>query len=747
MGPNTNLFYSYIQYIRAQDSAYNFARNGFLIPTFLLANMRNLIYRIAFSITSLTSITCFPFSVGEAIADEQPNIVLINLDDADTDLLSVETVSAHFPALAELYQQSTIFSNAHCTTPFCAPSRAALFTGKYGFNNGCKTGDEAHRSSVGFEGGYQRFKKRGHDQNELGVWMKQAGYRTIHVGKFHHDGWDNLVPAGWDDFSADLGGKFYGASRFTNINEATPTRYRLDIDQYITHEEDRETHLALDNHDRERPNQPFFLYLAPIAPHFPNSSDLSRMAAPEYRDYAEGLMQPRDVPDYDEEDISDKPEFLQRGPLTSQEEAHCQDAFIHRLRSMKSVDDMIDGLVKRLKQSGQWENTYLFLTSDNGYALGHHRLLYKKDPYERSSRIPLVAVSPASQNQQTASHLIAHIDICPTILELGDAVVPNDLDGKSFASLIENPQSKSAPNWRRSIMIENWADKGIQGVLVPMAYTAERFYDKIHIGWSNGEHEFYRMSHDPFQLRNVYNLLSDHQRTLLNASLLRFRQKDVQPNLTLTSPVSGTSVDQMLSFKGYMEDNSVPVLARLVVRSHQTKRFFNGTSWQDDLIAIPIPPSSFTSSINYWSYDLPIFSETRFNADVFVSWVTPLDDSSKFGPAKYTVNPIIDQSIFAAINPTIDGKEFTGTTQRMVGSHGHFPGQRVDFSILDDQTRLFFNGDSWQPESYLFTADSLPNSRWSKTFRLPSGQYTCTAFSRFEDSLQSETSAASFSVR
>ena len=711
--------------------------------------MRNLSHLACLPLCLLIGFLANAFAQSSVVADiataeERPNVILINLDDADTDLLSVKNVNAHFPALAELYKRSTIFTNAHCTTPFCAPSRAALFTGKYGFNNGCKTGSETHHSSVGFEGGYQRFKSLGHDKNELGVWMKQAGYRTIHVGKFHHNGWDDLVPAGWDDFSVDLGAKFYGASRFTNINHDTPKRYSLDSNQYITHENDREANLALDNHDQQRPGRPFFLYLAPIAPHFPNSPDLSEMAAPQYRDYAEGLMQPRDDPDYDEADLSDKPIFLQRGPLTPKEEAHCQDAFIHRLRAMKSVDDMVGHLVDRLKKSGQWKNTYLFISSDNGYSLGHHRLLYKKDPYQRSSGIPLIAVSPESQRQQTASHLIAHIDICPTILELGGAEIPSDIDGKSFATLIDDPKSTAANDWRRSIMIENWADKGVQGKLIPMSYTAERFFDKIHIGWSNGEHEFYRMGVDPFQLKNVYDQLSDNQRSRLNASLIRFRPKDVPPNLTLNSPVNGAVVRHEIAFKGYMEDNSVPVMAKLTIQSEQTERFFNGENWQDDFVSIPISPSSLTSSINYWTCELPIFSETH--SDVLLSSVTPVDDSKREGTAKYSINPIRNQSMFAKINPSIDGKEFTGSAQQLLGFHGRLPGQQVEFSIVDNETQLYFNGETWQQEVYSFTADSLPNHRWSKTIRLGEGDYTCLAQAHLDDFFQAKPASATFTV-
>ena len=164
--------------------------------------MRSPLATALFSAAFLLSSILPSISVTAQVASSgRPNIILMNLDDADTDLLSEATVNEHFPAIAELYRNSTTFSNAHCTTPFCAPSRAALFTGKYGFNNGCKTGSEEVASSVGFDGGYQRFRTLGHDENELGVWMKQAGYRTMHVGKFHHNGFDFEVPAGWDDFS------------------------------------------------------------------------------------------------------------------------------------------------------------------------------------------------------------------------------------------------------------------------------------------------------------------------------------------------------------------------------------------------------------------------------------------------------------------------------------------------------------------------------------------------------------------
>ena len=677
----------------------------------------------------------------------RPNIILVNLDDADTEQFSDSNINQHLPAIAELYRRSTVFNNAHCTTPFCAPSRAALMTGKYAFNNGCKTNSDVAPISAGFEGGYECFLRGDHDENELGVWMKNAGYRTMHVGKYHHDGFNFKKPVGWDDFSVTLGAKYFGASRYSNINRSRAQFYELPENQYITHEESRECNNAINNNNALRPNTPFFLYLAPIAPHSPQGGDFSTMAESKYRRYEEGLLLPTSDPNYDESDLSDKVEFLQRGPLTNSEKTRLQDLYINRLRALKSVDDMVGQLVEKLKRTGQWDNTYFFLTSDNGFSLGQHRIKFKTQPYESGCRVPLFAVAPSSTSRKDASHLIAHLDICPTILELAGAVIPNDLDGKSFAQLIDNPDAAFSVTWQRSIMIENWSNKFVFNEMIPMAYTAERFFDRVHIAWSNGHHEFYLLRNDPFQLDSTYDRLNSSQQRFLNRSLLNFRSQNVTPAITITSPVSGEPVDRRIEFGGFMEDNSAAVMARLVVKSFSTKRFYNGNRWQDEYVSIPIPASSLTSNITSWKHDVSIFSETRDDFDAFVSWVAPIDDSMKQGPIKYTVNTTENNSIFADISPTINGRTFSGPTQLMEGFHGRYPNQKVDFFIVNSDTLEFFNGQSMQRTFVAMTADQFANQRWSKRLRLPTGDYKCYAQGYFGNLYQSDASIAEFRVR
>ena len=127
-----------------------------------------------------------------------PNIVLINLDDADWELFS-DQLMPRFPAIQRLATEGMTFTNMHATTPFCGPSRACLVRGQYAHRTGIKVNDPTSSLSLGFAGGYDEFLRHGYDQDEIGYWMKNAGYRTMFVGKYHHHGYFGPeLPPGWD---------------------------------------------------------------------------------------------------------------------------------------------------------------------------------------------------------------------------------------------------------------------------------------------------------------------------------------------------------------------------------------------------------------------------------------------------------------------------------------------------------------------------------------------------------------------
>ena len=686
-------------------------------------------------------------NVSLAVQTSKPNIILLNFDDADMDILSTANLEEHYPTMAALARRSTVFTNAHATTPFCAPSRAALFTGKYAFNNGCKIGREADAVSNGFEGGYQRFLANGHDNNELGVWMKRAGYRTMHVGKFHHDGFLNTMPPGYDDFSATKGMLFYDTARYSNIAFSPARAYKTGASTYVVDVDRADTLKALNSHFSARPTQPFFLSLAPIAPHTPAVSDVTQMVEGRYKNYASGLTQPTDAPDYNEADFSDKPAHLQRGPLNAGEKRYFDLVYVSRVRAMKSVDDMLKDVLARITSAGKMNNTYVIISSDNGFQLGHHRLYAKKDPFERSTRVPLIVAGPQTTQRREANHLIAQLDICPTILQLAGATIPNDLDGKSFAPLINSPQSTSAPNWQRSIMIENWADKNAFGKSYALTYTAERYYDSIYVGWSNGEREYYDLASDPYQLNNTYDSLSSARKEQLQTSLRNFRSTDVAPAITLLSPVKGEPITDRLAFEGYVEDNSAAVAALVTIKSVRTNKFFNGTTWQDKFTAIPVPSNDPGNNISTWDATIGIFSEKNDEFDFILSWAHPLDDSQRRGDLKWTFNVMRDRSLYGMFNPTINGKTFPHKTIQLLGYHGRFPDTTIQLTVMDKATGKYFNGVGFQNQSVDLPTDVSPNNRWRTRMVLPAGDYRSTLQATGGGFQRSNLQAVEFSVR
>lgn len=662
-------------------------------------------------------------AIAEPGCDSRPNIILVNLDDADVEMMSRENLQAHYPCLDRLAKRAIHLTNAHCTTPFCAPSRAALFTGKYAFSNGCKVGSPAHSTSNGFAGGYGEFKRRGHHENELGVWLRQAGYHTIHIGKFHHAHFDMEVPPGWNDFSSTNGIKYYGANIFTNIGVPETIRFSATDEQYISHINRGLIETSLTTLFADQPDKPFFLSLAPIAPHT-QGTNYDVMVEPKYLDYANDLSQPTDAPDFNEADISDKPFHLQRPTLKPEEIRKNQGAYLGRLRSVKSVDDMLQATLQQIDEAGKLDNTIVVVTSDNGYSLGHHRVSAKKDPYNRSTNVPLMIAMPGRTVASSGRHLIAHIDICPTILELASAVIPDDVDGKSFAPLLDRPDQFDEQSWQESIMIENWSNKQSNDWLLPMTYAAERRFDSIFVGWANGQREFYDLSSDPFQLENSYGDLAPLVQGSLVESLRSFRGMDVTPNLTIASPVPGDSVGSEIQFSGFAEDNSAALLSKLTIRSFATGRFYDGDKWVTQPTHIRIPVDAPEHSVTDWSESIKIYTETVTNIDYLICYAQAIDDSGKFGSFDSTINMIEGMSMFARFNPSIDGKTFeSGKAVRLSGYIGERPNSQVKVVVYRKSDGRYFNGNEFQASYTSIRCDLLENHRWGKSLNLPSGRY------------------------
>jgi arylsulfatase A-like enzyme len=156
--------------------------------------------------------------------------------------------------------------------------------------------------------------------------------------------------------------------------------------------------------------------------------------------------------DPSESDNSDKPPYLRALP---QPNASMQRAVLEstrqRAESLFVVDQQVKRLVDRLQRRGEWQNTVLFLTSDNGFFLGEHRMLKgKMKPYEPSTRVPLLVTGPGLRDGTTRSDPVTTVDLAATVLDLGRAIPfltsEHPVDGTSrLRTLLDGDQGWRAP--------------------------------------------------------------------------------------------------------------------------------------------------------------------------------------------------------------------------------------------------------------------------------------------------------------
>ena len=483
------------------------------------------------------------FCGGVACAQEgppavRPNIVLINLDDADLDIFSDEILEQYLPNIRQLATGGWRFTNCHATTPLCGPSRVCLLRGQHAHKTGTKTNSEKYWLNNGFTGGYNIFKQRGYGQEHLGVWMQRSGYRTMHVGKYLHGRYDAEEVNGWDDLYISFGAHYYGTSRFNNrlekkrraANEDHVYRTVAEADEVVAMIQTHAKRLADSKQDST--DQPFFLSIAPFAPHLPAWG--TKMVEEQYVEIA-GELEIAKTPDVNEADMTDKPLHLRHFPLTPEQMKGFEEEFRNRVRATKSVDDMVERLLSALADNGMRETTYIFFTSDHGYQLSHNRLAAKNVPYHRNTVIPLWVVGPGVK-QGASDHLLAHIDLTATFLEMANGKAPIELDGRSILPLLRDPNSIQDDQFRESLLIQNWEDKHHQGHRIHARYASLRMNKQIYTQWSNGAREFYDLRTDPYQLENRIDLLTTDQREQFSQQLRDLKQGVGAPAVTVGNP-------------------------------------------------------------------------------------------------------------------------------------------------------------------------------------------------------------------
>jgi N-acetylglucosamine-6-sulfatase len=418
---------------------------------------------------------------------KRPNVVVVMTDDQNDSLLGMTNV------IGRLAGRGTTFRNSYVSLPLCCPSRATFLTGRYAHNHGVQFNFGPTAGNTG----YHQLDHR----STIAVWLRRSGYKTALVGKYLNGyGIDDgateplpdarEIPPGWTEWYSLTGGTDQYRYRYKLNENGRGRLYGYGPANYQT---DVLASKAIDFIKRRAPSpKPFFLWFTPTAPHgeagrLPGAT---RDPTPALRHLGlyEGAQAPR-TPNFDEEDVSDKPEFVRdEDRLTPEQIADIDVRYRGRIESLLSVDEAVGRIVARLRKTGDLRKTYIVFTSDNGLALGAHRLLFKEFLYEESLRVPLVIRGPKIPAGAVRDQLVTNVDLAPTILQMTKVRPRLPLDGGSLVPKARNP----AAGVGRELLFENFFPPS----------TGIRRGNWVYIEHASGETELYDLASDPWQLQS-----------------------------------------------------------------------------------------------------------------------------------------------------------------------------------------------------------------------------------------------------
>jgi arylsulfatase A-like enzyme len=356
----------------------------------------------------------------------------------------------------------TRFTNAYATTPLCCPSRASIMTGRYSHNTGVTRNQGGGNLDP---------------TTTLQAFLSGAGYRTAIAGKY------------LQGISLDVDPPFFDRWAIFKWHYFNPT---VNVDGQASAVDGYSTDYAASMavcflRDFESTDAaPWFLYVAPFAPHRPYKPEA---------DYSK-TKTPRWNPDPSFfEGTNGQPPFLDRTRLT-----RIKARSIHRrqLRTLMSVDDLVGRIFRTLGELGEGRNTLAFFVSDNGLLLGEHRLYAKRLPYTPSIKVPLLMRWPGRiPTGRVDPRLAANVDIAPTVLSatgLQPAGAP-PLDGVSLMGGVKRQRLflEQWDNYRPKL--RSWASIRTRGSQYIEYYN--RAEDKIVF------RQFYDIRRDPWQRRDL----------------------------------------------------------------------------------------------------------------------------------------------------------------------------------------------------------------------------------------------------
>jgi len=408
-------------------------------------------------------------------ADRKPNFLFIYTDDQRWDAMGVvqreQGQRARFPwfkspNMDRLAAEGVRFRNAFVTLSLCAPSRAALLTGRYNHLNGITNNHtEFPANSV-----------------THATLLRAAGYRTAYIGKWHMGNQRGQRP-GFDYSASFIGHGRYNDCPVEINGVSTPTQGWID---------DVSTAYAIEWMKQNR-DRPFSMVVGFKSPHSPRGG---KNLPERLRNLYAGETS-RPVPNF-----GVPPIFRAPDPATGKHSQGLADNAIHLdyLRHVAGADENLGRLLDALDELGLAEDTVVVYSSDNGYYLGEHCCGDKRSIYEESLRIPMLVRYPRLFGKgKVVDEMVLNIDLAPTFLDLAGVPAQREMQGVSWRELAAGHKPA---NWRQSFLAEYFYENG--GGDTPTLIGVRTASAKLvkypgHAEWT----EVFDLAVDPYELKNL----------------------------------------------------------------------------------------------------------------------------------------------------------------------------------------------------------------------------------------------------
>ncbi len=442
----------------------------------------------------------------------RPNVLFLLIDDLGwRDVTCYGSEFYETPNIDALADEGMLFTHAYASCPVCSPTRASIMTGRYPATLGLTNYIDWHwrthpRSGRVIDAPYVR--QLPHSQRTLARALGEQGYRTCHVGKWHLGGPEHYPER--HGFDQNIGGCEWGMpvhGYFSPWNIAT-----LENAPEGTYLTDHLTDCAI-RWLKNRARTPFFLNLWYYSVHTPIQAP--EQIVEKYRRKAEQMGLAEREP----------AELIGPSPFDPRQEQQIKrrvlQSYPEYAAMIESMDAGIGRVVAHLKESGEWQNTVVVFTSDNGgLATGRHGgptsnlpLAFGKGwMYEGGTRVSTIIRWPGLVRPGSRCEVpVTSTDFYPTLLEaVGAAPEPaQHSDGVSLAPLLreEGALRRDAIFWH----YPHYSNCGGRpGCAVRMGdHKLIEFFEDGHL-------ELYNLREDIGETRDLSRELPDLRRDMLD---------------------------------------------------------------------------------------------------------------------------------------------------------------------------------------------------------------------------------------